>query len=149
MFDLHKEVAVDRRDYFRSFGSLMPKFKVDERSMTLSFVLENDSEEEKEYTLPMRYCVCGTCGGKGRHVNPGVDANGITSSEWSDWDEEEKEAYFSGRYDVDCYECGGEKVVPEINEEMADPKLLQQLRTWQREEADYRAVRAAERRMGA
>lgn len=65
--------------------------------------------------LPCIFDVCGLCDGKGHHVNPNVDAHGITQDEWQDWDCEEIEGYFNGRYDVVCYECGGNRVVPRID----------------------------------
>ena len=66
--------------------------------------------------LPMKFKVCSTCNGKGTHVNPSIDSHGITEEEWNrDWSYEEQETYLSGGYDIACYECHGEKVVPEIN----------------------------------
>lgn len=68
---------------------------------------------EGRNTLPCAYVVCETCDGKGRHVNPSIDSNGITSSEF-DEDPDFRESYFNGDYDVPCAECKGQRVVPEI-----------------------------------
>lgn len=141
---------MDRRDYFGSFGQLLPtERKIDEARKVLIFTLENDEGEEIEHELPIRFCVCGTCEGSGKHVNPSIDAHGITSEEWDrDWDPEEREGYFRGDYDVTCSECNGERVVPEIDEEGANKETLKILRDWQKSEIEYRACVAAERRYG-
>lgn len=65
--------------------------------------------------IPIEFQLCDLCRGKGTHVNPSIDSNGITEEDWHDWDDDEKEGYFNGMYDVDCYCCGGEKVVPIIS----------------------------------
>jgi hypothetical protein len=70
------------------------------------------------------YKVCETCNGKGSHVNPSIDASGITADDMYDMD---MEAYMDGDYDVECYGCFGKRVVPhqvgetwtEQNNEMA------------------------------
>ena len=63
-----------------------------------------------EFDVPAKFDVCGTCDGKGSHVNPGIDSNGITSDEmWQD--PEFAEDYFRGVYDVPCYECHGRRVI--------------------------------------
>lgn len=94
-----------------------------EAHMTIEFVFECDDVEcdgcdaTHEHTLPARFEVCGTCDGKGSHVNPSIDSHGITSEEWAnDWDDESREAYMRGAYDVPCYECAGKRVSPEIDE---------------------------------
>lgn len=56
-----------------------------------------------------KFEVCPTCNGKGSHVNPSVDADGITAEDMYDMD---MEAYMDGDYDVECYGCFGKRVVP-------------------------------------
>jgi hypothetical protein len=58
-----------------------------------------------------RFEICNTCQGRGKHVNPSIDCNGITASEWADWDEEDQERYWTGGYDVACSQCKGERVI--------------------------------------
>jgi hypothetical protein len=59
-----------------------------------------------------RYIVCSTCDGRGSHVNPSIDSEGLTASDFEEAGEDFREEYCSGRYDVPCYECGGQRVVP-------------------------------------
>lgn len=64
--------------------------------------------EDLEFEIPLCWQICSNCDGNGEHTNRNIDGNGITASEWeNDWDEEERETYMSGGYDVTCKECGG------------------------------------------
>lgn len=108
--------------------------------------IEVDGEEIE---LPTTNEICRTCDGEGKHVNPNIDGHGITSEEWErDWDDESREAYFSGRYDVRCDDCDGRGVVRAPDPKKMTPELRKAWREWQREEAEYRAECAAERRFG-
>lgn len=103
-----------------------------------------------KHVLRLRYSVCPTCGGKGTHVNPSIDANGITQSEWAEeWDDTDREHYLSGVYDVTCYECEGRTSTLVIDEQNSDPKALKEAHAIFEDDADYRRTVEAERRMGA
>lgn len=65
--------------------------------------------EDVEHELPGKYEVCPRCDGRGAHVNPAIDGNGLTSEDFED--EDFREGYFAGRYDVTCYDCKGLRVV--------------------------------------
>jgi len=81
---------------------------------TLQIPNPNWDEElhETEYlTLNAKYEVCPRCEGKGTHSNPSIDGNGITSSEMDEMGEDFRDDYFSGTYDVRCYQCKGERVI--------------------------------------
>jgi len=113
--------------------------RIDDKRMVA--VVEVD-EEERE--VPITFEVCGTCDGRGTHVNPSIDAGGLTAEDFAD-DPDFAEDYRSGVHDVTCYECDGRRVVPvcqddEVNEEIANQ---------QADDAAYRAEVAAERRAGA
>lgn len=98
--------------------------------------------------VPAKYEVCGRCRGNGTHTNPAIDGNGITQSEMDELGDDFREDYVSGRYDIQCEECKGERVVLVIDEDRATPA---QLAAWERqcqEEAEYRAERASELRFG-
>jgi len=105
-------------------------------------------EVEDTYELPCKYVVCSRCNGKGTHVNPSIDGNGITSSEWAEWDDEEKDHYMSGAYDVSCEECHGLRVVPEVDAERCDPVILKAYEDYVESAYDGYAEEMAERRMG-
>ena len=68
--------------------------------------------------LPTRWEVCDRCHGEGKHTNPSIDGNGITSSEWQEMcyeDEDFAENYFNGVYDVVCEKCSGKRVMKVVN----------------------------------
>lgn len=113
------------------------------------FTYEDDDGEEQEGVLPAKFEVCGRCRGHGMHVNPSIDGNGITSSEWEEWDDEEREHYFRGDYDVPCEGCHGARVVQVVDEEHADPDMLERYYEQEDSLAESRAIEAAERRFGA
>jgi hypothetical protein len=65
--------------------------------------------EGEPYSIEVRavWQICGRCEGDGHHSNPAIDGNGITQSEWAEMDEEFREGYLSGQYDIRCEVCGG------------------------------------------
>ena len=58
--------------------------------------------------FPTKWEICPQCQGHGSHVDPAIDCNGITGSEWAEWDYEDQERYMSGGYDITCTQCKGE-----------------------------------------
>lgn len=115
-------------------------------------VVHRWSEERGEYdeiALPWRYEVCPVCEGKGTHVNPSIDCGGLTRADFEEQGPEFEEMYFSGGFDVQCYTCGGLRVVPMLDEERCEPALLEEYEAEAREDAAYEAECRAERLMGA
>lgn len=119
-------------------------------TMRIEYV--NDNGEEIEAEIPCCKEVCPRCQGEGKHVNPAIDGHGITSEEWSDWDDESRENYFSGVYDVTCEECQGLRVIdiPDVDRFSETDKVH-----WAHYEeklndlAELRRIEEAERRFGA
>jgi len=130
----------------------MPPGEVDEQKMTLTCETDPDDLDEGEepivYVIPLVYRVCDVCEGKGSHVNPSIDANGLSAEDLREWDDEDRERYFSGGYDITCRGCGGKRVKLCPNPAKGSPEE-KWLDEWQRDEADYQAICRAERRMGA
>lgn len=125
----------------------------DKDRMEYTFTVENDDGEEVSYTLPVKWEVCHTCEGRGKHVNPSIDAGGISEDDdfWGeDYDEETGESrYMRGDYDVTCHTCGGRTTVFAVDRARADASTLALYDKMQEDEAYYEAERRAERRMGA
>jgi hypothetical protein len=132
---------MDRRDrnhqWYHSF---------DEKRMVI-VVHEGDDADEGPLEVPAVFEVCSTCEGQGKHVNPAIDAHGLSAEDF-DEDPDFEEAYFSGMYDVRCAECGGRRVVPVVAEN-CDPVLKAKAEKWEQDHWDYQAECEAERRMGA
>ncbi len=117
--------------------------------MKIDYVVENDDGEEIEYSVPAKYEVCGTCQGKGTHVNPAIDGHGISSEEWdNEWSEDEQEAYMKGCYDVTCHECKGTRVVLVVDEEKANAEDLKRFLDKLEAEHEYERECRHERDMG-
>jgi hypothetical protein len=118
-------------------------------------------EAEDRLYLPFKLVVwpckmvdCETCGGKGRHVDPRIDACGLSHEDF-DEDPDFEEGYFRGDFDVTCYECKGAKQVSAIDTDRMHPEDLAVYNEWlawrDEMEADLAsdwAERAAEMRAG-
>lgn len=120
-------------------------------NLTIEFTYTDDNDEEVEGTLPAKYEVCSRCEGTGTHTNPSIDGNGLTSSDMEDWDAEDVENYKTGVYDVVCEECGGLRVVLEVDRDAAEkecPDLLKRYEAHEEYDAQYRTEERYQRRMG-
>jgi hypothetical protein len=110
-------------------------------------VLIIEGEDYEEIEIPAKYEVCGTCDGKGSHVNPSIDSNGLSREDF-DEDPDFREDYFSGVYDIDCNECHGNRVSPTPDWD----RMKEEERTYVQEyiESYFRdqAEQAHERKMG-
>lgn len=93
-----------------------------------------------------RWAICDGCEGEGKH-SKGLGC--ISSEEMDDWSPEEKQDYFSGKYDRRCEDCGGSgKVrVPEAGAPFWVRRLWVQERQWAEACASYAQDVAYERRM--
>ena len=70
-------------------------------------VLFNEAVLSKyECVIPFKTVNCYQCDGKGTMVNPSIDAGGLSYDDFYD-DPDFEEAYFSGRYDIQCSACRG------------------------------------------
>jgi hypothetical protein len=121
----------------------------------IHFIYEDDDGNEVEAELPAKYEACDRCKGEGKHDNPAF-SNGITSDEWNspDWDDESKEAYLRGDYDVACEECNGKNVILVVDEDWivkyGAPELKNLMEKYfdqKTQEAQWRAEEAHLRRM--
>lgn len=101
-------------------------------------------ENDEQHELPTRFEVCPSCQG---HGTSSAYLGAWTASEWAQEDDEFKEDYLAGRYDRPCETCDGLRVVPLVDEEQCDPKLLKAYQDHQRELAEMRSVERQERLM--
>ena len=121
---------------------------VDEQRMIGIVVLYDEQGDDEQIEVPIAFSVCQTCEGRGSHTNPSVDCNGISGEDF-ERDQEFREEYYSGVYDVSCYGCNGKRVTPDIDVQRCDPDILKKLRQQQEEDAEFRRIEESERRMGA
>lgn len=128
--------------------------RVDKAAMLGYVTLYNDDGDEEEVSFPVKFEVCGGCNGKGTHVNRAIDSHGISPEEFAE-DPSFQEAYFSGVYDVTCEDCGGDRVMPYIDDDackkLGEEKMAELTRYQDKldDDASYDRMCEMERRMGA
>lgn len=110
------------------------------RDRSFKFDICDDDGNWHEAEVPTKYAVCPVCLGKGTHVNPSIDCNGLSSEDFND-DPDFREDYFSGRYDQQCDTCNGDRVVLEADRDKMGKELL---RLWDAE-LDERSMAEQER----
>jgi hypothetical protein len=108
-------------------------------------VLYLDDGTEKE--LPMKWAVCGVCRGNGKHVNPSIDAGGISAEAFNE-DPDFAEAYMDGTYDVTCNRCRGKRVVPAVDWGALTEDERKAYEAQERADWEYEQERLSEIRMG-
>ena len=120
---------------------------LDKRRMMVIVALCDYEDDEHFVHVPFKYGVCGLCGGKGSHVNPSIDSEGLTAEDFAQ-DPDFEEGYFAGDYDQPCNACGGERVVPVADAERCDPVVLKAIHDQQAADYEYACQSAHERKMG-
>lgn len=105
--------------------------------------LENGDEVE----LPMKWDVCPVCQGKGTHVNPSIDAGGISMECFHD-DPDFYEDYMNGQYDQTCNRCNGRTTVPVTDWSAMSDEHRELYEAQLEADAAYEAERRAEMMMG-
>lgn len=105
-------------------------------------------DEDVEHHLLCKWEVCGTCRGNGKHVNPSIDASGLTAEDFHE-DPDFAEMYVRGDYDVICNECDGLRVVPVLDVENNPKELVEKYHQYREDEYRWARESAAERAMGA
>jgi RecJ-like exonuclease len=111
--------------------------------------LKVEKQDGEILSVPAKVAICSCCEGHGQVENPAF-SNGFTSSEWNDLDDDFKEEYMSGRYDVQCQECKGtgRVLVPDVARlAFSHKRQLVIVRREQREETS--AIRAINAEMAA
>ncbi len=98
-----------------------------------------------ERMLPTRWETCDVCDGKGTHVNPNIDRQGLTAEDFHD-DPDFFDNYRRGDYDISCNRCGGRRVIAVVDEDHTEAHLLKLYRAQCDAEAEDAAYAAAEAR---
>lgn len=101
-----------------------------------------------EVELPTKWKLCSVCGGEGRHVNPAIDCDGLSSEDF-DADPDFADDYRSGVYDIECNRCHGRTTERVVDWERLTAEQRAQYERQLADDAACRAERLAEIRMGA
>jgi len=107
---------------------------------TITITLFDEDGEEVQHELPATNEVCNRCQGFGTHTNPNIDGNGITQSEWEEWDRDDRESYLNGEYDVSCEECHGNKVVRVVDQDVCSLEQKKLFEKWEELENERAAL---------
>ena len=114
------------------------------KNLSVKRWVETKKGNQFEVILPAVRIVCPTCEGKGTTVNPSIDGHGLSSEDMAD--DDFRESYFRGDYDIKCEECAGNKVVETVDYDSLSLKMKDRLdRAEQRRASDEREA-AWERR---
>lgn len=114
------EIAVERRDNHGDYLDTVYVCSIDCQEEVLA-QLDEDNRETDEYEreadedddedMPRRistandpWIICPACHGDGTHVNPNIDAGGISAETFAE-DPDFAESYFSGAFDQACRVC--------------------------------------------
>jgi hypothetical protein len=142
-------MSLDNYNYWndsRTIAGMVSKVKIEETKQGNFIIWEED--EDITHRLRCKWEVCETCNGNGRHVNAGIDCNGLTAEDFYEDPEFEAE-YFSGTFDVTCNECNGRRVVPVLDELANDKDLVARYQKYRDDEYNDARASAQERAMGA
>lgn len=71
----------------------------------------NFDNGEQLFNVKIEWGVCPLCRGRGRHVNPSVDAHGLSAEDFYE-DPDFAKSYLEGDYDIICNLCNGRTTVP-------------------------------------
>tara|TARA_R110002126_G_scaffold14054_17_gene59837 strand:- start:2361 stop:2732 length:372 start_codon:yes stop_codon:yes gene_type:complete len=121
------------------------KLQDDHARSIIVFTHRDDEDEERTYDLPATVEVCGRCGGRGVHDHAAF-SNGVSQENLDDQDF--REDYYSGAYDVRCSVCHGRNVQLVVDAQACDQEVLKIYYQWCDDEAAHDRETADERRMG-
>jgi hypothetical protein len=102
-------------------------------------------DDEPKRWVKVTFVVCPACEGKGKYVNPSIDAHGLTAEDFDEGGDDFREMYWSGQLDVRCVLCEGNNVVPVPN----DQSVLAEITERANDLYQMRNEQLAEMRMGA
>jgi hypothetical protein len=110
----------------------------------------DDEGEEVTHSFPSTNEVCPRCEGYGTHLTPSIGEHAYSMEEFYESfdDEEDREAYFQrgGKYDVQCEECKGNKVVEVVDESKLSDEQKVLYAQWQESEEENARSDAEDRR---
>lgn len=114
---------------------------------TMTINLFGVDEEGFDYTedieVPAKWEICSHCRGNGTHVNPNIDGHGIGAEEWEqDWDDDSREMYFSGGYDVRCEEGCRDGKVQVVDFDSCNSELKKKVEMWEAQQENMARERA-------
>lgn len=96
--------------------------------LTFTFTLHADDDDEVTVEVPGKYDVCPECEGSGKVLCEGLRGVAFTYEDMDEAGPDFREDYMSGRYDVQCPECHGLRVVVVPDEQFMSDEQKAQLK---------------------
>ena len=137
-----QQIAIDNLNYHND-----PRTG-DQPEQGETIMLEDKDGDIEELKVPTVWVVCGLCDGEGKHVNPSIDAGGLTAEDFAD-DPDFMEDYMGGAFDVACNRCKGRTTVKEPDLSGLSDDQLAAYNRYQDDLAADEAMHRAELAMGA
>jgi hypothetical protein len=132
-------------DYDGLQHDLQSELERSERRMLAELQQAMQDGEVTRCHLPYEWSICDTCRGEGGHSRRlGV----ISSEDWSEWDDDERHSYLSGRYDATCDRCGGSGKVRELQVESLPSDVLAWIEGYENDAYEAAMTTYYERRAG-
>ena len=103
-------------------------------------------DDGSEIELPFLWCICISCQGHGKSS---AYLGAYTQSEMDEAGPEFFDDYMAGRYDRPCETCDGTGKIKVVDRKKLTPAQRLEWDEQRQCEREERAIRAAERRMGA
>lgn len=132
-------------DYDGLRHDMLSQVEDDQRNMLQHLLEAMVDGEVPTCSVTIRWEICPTCEGEGGHSRHlGV----IDPEAWSEWDDDDREGYLSGRYDRSCDRCGGDGKVREIDREVLPEAVRAWLEGYERDAWESARITYAERLAG-
>lgn len=120
---------------------------INTRTRTAEFHTEGANNEKVVHTIGLRWEVCHICNGDGKHMDPSIDAGGLTEEDFEE-DPDLRARYLRGEYDMTCGTCHGRTTVPTPCRNRTSAEAWRAYQAYLRDERDYARMVANERAMG-
>lgn len=104
------------------------------------------NEDDTVTELPIRWVICPTCDGHGKHSR---HIGALTQSDRDEWHPDELADYMAGGYDRACEPCDGTGKVAVADERQMTKEQRKAYREQIKADREIEAEHAAERRIGA
>ena len=96
-------------------------------------------------SLSTVWVICDYCGGEGGHSRR---FGAISAEDFAEWDEDDRHAYLSGRYDQYCEACDGSGKVRILDEDALPVEVQEWIEEYRRDAYEAAQARYYERRAG-
>jgi len=110
----------------------------------------DDYDTGEECEIPAKWGICPVCEGHGKHMNETIANHAYSAEEFFEEfpEEEDRDMYFNGGYDVSCENCGGSGKVLVPRWEKMDFETTKKYERYLDTERYYMTEREAELKYG-